>query len=567
MKEKRIEDFGKKIGGARKELWASRGLMIDDLDEMTDMEKNQYVKRDYIWPKPDMKMQLEEGLPRTVVYFRNEVRKTVHQTPERISVEDYIEGVRIIKELTEKIRKESDISLFSDQIRDGVVFQKDYAYQYSYAGYYQWIVKGNALLRLSSSYGLNSMKRKMDKANFGLNDEQIMKKNFPVVFIDGAEYTVDTDRGKVFIQRKTAAGFYYYFPRTASCVPENNKYAILAVNRNDIVFCSDSEEECKEEQKRLYEANKELSVKPRKTSKKKWVPKQFTHLRRTGKIYRRGNRHVSGEDLIKTFGLRGGEFGNYVSNDERQASLDYSYDAFADLAYALGMDKQSVALHGLSNGTLAIAFGARGRGDALAHYEPLREVINITKLRGAGSLAHEWGHALDHLIGEKSGCPELATESMRGYYVPFELKHVMECIKYKDGGGFTDYYYESSKFNNMYSKAGHGYWTSSCEMFARAFECYIKDKLSEKECCDDYLCGNAEACVSMDNDGNVIHAYPRGEERKRINHAMDLLVAYLFKEEIFAQASEEEPEEIMDEKKHIPEFNLLEEADGQMKFA
>ena len=35
-----------------------------------------------------------------------------------------------------------------------------------------------------------------------------------------------------------------------------------------------------------------------------------------------------------------------------------------------------------------------------AHYEPGKVVINMTKLTGAGSLAHEWAHALDHYFGE-----------------------------------------------------------------------------------------------------------------------------------------------------------------------
>lgn len=52
-------------------------------------------------------------------------------------------------------------------------------------------------------------------------------------------------------------------------------------------------------------------------------------------------------------------------------------------------------------GELSIAFGARGSGNAMAHYEPLRQVINLTKTKGAGSLAHEYGHAIDYIIGSK----------------------------------------------------------------------------------------------------------------------------------------------------------------------
>lgn len=52
---------------------------------------------------------------------------------------------------------------------------------------------------------------------------------------------------------------------------------------------------------------------------------------------------------------------------------------------------------------LAIAFGARGKGKALAHYEPARVVINLTKMKGAGSLAHEWAHAFDDTLGLRCG--------------------------------------------------------------------------------------------------------------------------------------------------------------------
>ena len=45
------------------------------------------------------------------------------------------------------------------------------------------------------------------------------------------------------------------------------------------------------------------------------------------------------------------------------------------------------------NVSLGLAFGARGRGwknAPLAHYEPVKVVVNLTKNKGAGSLAHEW---------------------------------------------------------------------------------------------------------------------------------------------------------------------------------
>ncbi len=42
------EDFGEKIGGARKDLWKERGLYVNDLDTMNDREAEKFVKKDNI---------------------------------------------------------------------------------------------------------------------------------------------------------------------------------------------------------------------------------------------------------------------------------------------------------------------------------------------------------------------------------------------------------------------------------------------------------------------------------------------------------------------------------------
>lgn len=39
------EDFGEKIGGAKKDLWKDRGLYADDLEAMNEREAEKFVKR------------------------------------------------------------------------------------------------------------------------------------------------------------------------------------------------------------------------------------------------------------------------------------------------------------------------------------------------------------------------------------------------------------------------------------------------------------------------------------------------------------------------------------------
>jgi hypothetical protein len=121
--------------------------------------------------------------------------------------------------------------------------------------------------------------------------------------------------------------------------------------------------------------------------------------KRTGPERRTGN--VTGDDFKDTFGFRGVEFGLWNNQDERQALMNDAWDGLMDLADVLGVPPKALGL----DGDLALAFGARGHGlnSARAHYERERAVINLTKERGAGSLAHEWFHGMDHYFGRQDG--------------------------------------------------------------------------------------------------------------------------------------------------------------------
>ena len=76
-----IQDFGEKIGGARKDLWKMRGLNEEDLLDMTDAERAKYVTRDHVWILPDSKKQIQEGLPVFVAYWQREIRRQVRKIP------------------------------------------------------------------------------------------------------------------------------------------------------------------------------------------------------------------------------------------------------------------------------------------------------------------------------------------------------------------------------------------------------------------------------------------------------------------------------------------------------
>lgn len=100
------------------------------------------------------------------------------------------------------------------------------------------------------------------------------------------------------------------------------------------------------------------------------------------------------EDVVTMFGLKGMQFGHYCTEQYAKEHIEHVSEALHDVARILGIPPKYIGL----GGRLGLAIGARGSGNALAHYEPSTKVINLTRDNGVGALCHEWGHALDHFL-------------------------------------------------------------------------------------------------------------------------------------------------------------------------
>lgn len=173
-------------------------------------------------------------------------------------------------------------------------------------------------------------------------------------------------------------------------------------------------------------------VKPKRNRKAEWERKVDDPWFRSGG---RASKVEKPEDVIKQFKLRGVQFGHWVDDASGKFHLLKASEALQDMADTLGMKDADVSL----NGRLALAFGARGTGGkhaAVAHYEPDLRVINLTKEGGAGSLAHEWGHALDDILGDHSGIGLYASESpdqVKNPEVQKAYTELMDAIYKGDG--------------------------------------------------------------------------------------------------------------------------------------
>lgn len=203
--------------------------------------------------------------------------------------------------------------------------------------------------------------------------------------------------------------------------------------------------------------------------------------------------------LMEKAEMRGIQWGNSVTDEERKHHLEYVANSFKDLTDVLGLPEQM----GSFNGRLGLAIGARGKGRAMAHYEPAKKVINLTRKNGVGSLAHEWGHFFDNILGEVSkttsygrGGPYISEEGsvIADYGKKTDgsnptLEAVSELFKSNEYKQFRKQVVEYVRENRDTIGKGTEYWASTKEMWARSFEAYVTHKLSEAGRTNTYLSG------------------------------------------------------------------------------
>lgn len=205
------------------------------------------------------------------------------------------------------------------------------------------------------------------------------------------------------------------------------------------------------------------------------------HARREGGRKIGGTPQAATDTIIKGLGFRGLQYGNSVTDDERAHHVQRAAEALVDLADAIGLPDSAIGL----NGTLGLAIGARGKGGAVAHYEPDLKVINLTRKNGVGSLSHEWGHALDNYAsGGAKG-----TGFLSDYRGSPEKRQVM--VDVVNAWATSGYVRQCQETLRAIKKAGgmvrEEYWLSHVEMFARSFEAYVSLKLSKAGRSNTYL--------------------------------------------------------------------------------
>lgn len=285
-------------------------------------------------------------------------------------------------------------------------------------------------------------------------------------------------------------------------------------------------------------------------------PAPLAEIIRKGTDWRKGAA-VTPEMFTEKFGFRGVDFGNWMTVDERQAGLNYAYDAASDLAEMTGLPAKVIGL----GGTLGFGIGSRGKGGkAAATFHSDNNVINLTKTKGNGTLYHEWLHALEHYLrGEPMGKRQTDSvrDALRMKPIISRLEPIFRAKLSEDastgrdrnvppkeralkwaqndqparGEGWWTHHYgiltqTSYAANALIMDGGQAkYWATPHELFARAWESFTYDESKGQSpygvgphVADGYWTGK---------NGFKGTAYPEGDERAYVTQVMKWFVETL----------------------------------------
>lgn len=523
VRGKKIEDFGEEIKGAAKHRYAQLAETLGKTLEDRDYATQPLSK---LFPKPDYAKLASEGADADtlamIALYRSDIpAKTKHNTAGwgesvkkvRHSVSEMLNGTVSAKRLAEWMEGRMP-SRYADTwqlLRTLPPSQMDKASAYRVvSGVYQ-AAGGKRYDPPQKLYSLRNKDNKGSNLFFSESRDELLTKA-KAWFAEqeeksrakGDEKTAPSPDDKISfdVYRNTRSGdiFIAY---------GKNKMRV----RGGFKSASDARKYIDSHRDELVRHVKEM----REISREE--QRNATNRDRTGPERRKGD--VSPEQFSDAFGFRGVQFGNYVEGPCRQADLNRAYDSLHDLADVLNVPTKALSL----NGRLGLAFGARGKGKAAAHYEPGEVAINLTKGNGPGALAHEWFHSLDNYFGRydvstdgkiTSG-GDYMTEAQRagrvfkdGRYVDAEypvrqevydaFKGVMKAIN------SSDMPRRSALLDEVRSKP---YWSTDVEMAARAFERYVQDKARTAGVENDYLVNIRKA---PEHNTDNTWAYPTNAE-------------------------------------------------------
>jgi hypothetical protein len=265
------------------------------------------------------------------------------------------------------------------------------------------------------------------------------------------------------------------------------------------------------------------------------------------------------------FGFRHVYWGEYARSEEGAQVIGKVMDAFRSLATMIDLPPAGITL----NHRLGLYFTGLPGLDWSGRYDPSQVEIQIEKgTGGASTLAHEWGHFLDHMLDQvgrakdpddfqsyTSGIVDQIRKNRKNPHLPDHVRKqqltpiqaavarvldIARTAKYENNLGVADTMIGwAKKYASTLAdkRAPSSYWTKPTEVFARAFEAYVdwKEQLKLSEAKGGF--------DGLDISGTFFDAahhrsiiFPRGEVMADFVEAFDSLFRLLKEDHFFEKA-------------------------------
>lgn len=527
-----IKDFGAKIGGAKKDVW---GAYQDALEKSNTVDVS-VVPLAKAWPEPNYQKLIDEGADPAVVAFMRAARESIPTKPKRpYRLAAWAKTVTMLKEMANDLMtgKES-IAKVKQVLSESTGATQDLAGTmelYELVGHSKSLAGVTLKLHTYSIYkGVQYKPAKLlwvvEKQKPGSRSSwptELLSADTKQAALD--QFQAQYDNLFNSAAKEKTVDFAIYSRGKSADLFIGKK---IGRNYVDLAGPFKSAKEA-----RAYRTENQVQLE-KKLAEFKTIPsvRRDTNTPRVGKDMR-GAEDVTPAFFNDTFGFKGVEFGNWVEQGKRQQDLNAAFDALMDMAAVLGVPPKALSL----NGELSLAFGARGNGGvdpAAAHYEPGYVVINLTKKSGAGSLGHEWWHALDHYFARMGGKPlDYITESSSVNQASVGARisgmddvrremieaygRVVSAIRKSD---------MKKRSAVLDGKRSKDYWSTTVEMTARAYETYLIEKLQDQDVSNDYLANivseqgwKAHEALGMQLENS--YPYPTQAELPQIRAAFD----------------------------------------------
>lgn len=497
-KPERIEDFGEKILGARKDMWGKyRAAMTSELPaDVRSITLSQY------FPEPNYEAAIAKGITTEQLAIVKALRDSLPVKPQRPArAAQWVEGLKAARETANQVLQHPEmVNLFketdkTDAIHNRVAFYLELGYPaFTKAKEYS-LRPGNFLMfngqRFNEPQKIYLLERGYKRVAGSQNRAEMVALARKMLAQSAAPAKAPTkldvyqrrDTGEIIIGKKIATGKFIDLKGGFERVKD--AFDFLTQNQAHL-------EALLAEKRKIYPVRRD------------------TNAPRVGKEYRPAGTVITPERFSQEFGFRGVQFGNWVEQERRAQDLNNAYDALLDMADIIRIPARAVSL----DGTLGLAFGARGKANELAHYERGQVVINLNKKNGAGSLGHEWWHALDNYFSRQDGQNEMTSENPKANSaLRPEMKEAYQGVL----TAIMDTFYGRSK--NLDALRSKPYWSTRTEMTARAFESYLIYKAKQEGHSNDYLANivNPEAYLG----GKERFPYPTDTEMPAIAAAFD----------------------------------------------